>query len=313
MVMTGCSPELVDAVAALGWPATAATSFPTASTSRLPSRRRRSSRLARAARDRGVGVGGARGGPHGDQEGLPGPAAGAARLLERHPSVTSSRRRRRPARGVPPRERRARPRASTSRAWSTARRCPASHRAADVFVLPAVHDSAGNVDGLPNVILEAMASGLPVVARRDLGHPARRGRRLDRVPGGGGRRLGAPLPRFERLLQRPAEAKAMARRRPAAREQDLTWDAGGGALPQGVPRGAGPAAIEGSKGTAGRLARDYGCPVDSLRYALVAPLPPWSCPATPAPRRSPADLGRVGAEVDSRSGSGRAPRRPCPA
>jgi glycosyltransferase involved in cell wall biosynthesis len=41
---------------------------------------------------------------------------------------------------------------------------PDLFRAADVFVLPAVHDARGNVDGLPNVILEAMASGLPVVA-----------------------------------------------------------------------------------------------------------------------------------------------------
>lgn len=41
---------------------------------------------------------------------------------------------------------------------------PDLYRAADLFVLPAVHDSKGNVDGLPNVILEAMASGLPVVA-----------------------------------------------------------------------------------------------------------------------------------------------------
>jgi len=35
---------------------------------------------------------------------------------------------------------------------------------ADIFVLPSVRDYAGNVDGLPNVLLEAMSSGLPVVA-----------------------------------------------------------------------------------------------------------------------------------------------------
>ncbi len=48
---------------------------------------------------------------------------------------------------------------------------PDLYRAADAFVLPAVHDPKGNVDGLPNVILEAMASGLPVVATRISGIP----------------------------------------------------------------------------------------------------------------------------------------------
>jgi len=36
--------------------------------------------------------------------------------------------------------------------------------AADVVAIPSVHDEAGNVDGLPNVALEALASGRPVVA-----------------------------------------------------------------------------------------------------------------------------------------------------
>ncbi len=48
---------------------------------------------------------------------------------------------------------------------------PDLYRAADLFALPAVHDSKGNVDGLPNVILEAMASGLPVVASGISGIP----------------------------------------------------------------------------------------------------------------------------------------------
>ncbi len=48
---------------------------------------------------------------------------------------------------------------------------PDLYRAADFFVLPAVHDAKGNVDGLPNVILEAMASGLAVVASRISGIP----------------------------------------------------------------------------------------------------------------------------------------------
>lgn len=36
--------------------------------------------------------------------------------------------------------------------------------AADVVVAPSVRDPSGNVDGLPNVVLEAMASGTPLVA-----------------------------------------------------------------------------------------------------------------------------------------------------
>src|SRR6187399_1701525 len=36
--------------------------------------------------------------------------------------------------------------------------------AADVAVVPSIHDDAGNVDGLPNVVLEALASSTPVVA-----------------------------------------------------------------------------------------------------------------------------------------------------
>jgi glycosyltransferase involved in cell wall biosynthesis len=38
--------------------------------------------------------------------------------------------------------------------------------AADVVAVPSRHDEAGNVDGLPNVVLEALASGTPVVATR---------------------------------------------------------------------------------------------------------------------------------------------------
>jgi glycosyltransferase involved in cell wall biosynthesis len=36
--------------------------------------------------------------------------------------------------------------------------------AADVAVVPSVRDDAGNVDGLPNTVLESLASGTPVVA-----------------------------------------------------------------------------------------------------------------------------------------------------
>ena len=35
---------------------------------------------------------------------------------------------------------------------------------ADIFVLPSIKDKYGNVDGLPNVLLEAMSCGIPVIA-----------------------------------------------------------------------------------------------------------------------------------------------------
>ena len=101
---------------------------------------------------------------------------------------------------------------------------PGLYRAADVFVLPAIHDPAGNVDGLPNVILEAMASGLPVVASGISGIPLAVADGITGVlvPEGDG---GALYAAVDRLLRRPEEARAMGatgRRKAAA---DLTWDA----------------------------------------------------------------------------------------
>jgi glycosyltransferase involved in cell wall biosynthesis len=41
---------------------------------------------------------------------------------------------------------------------------PALLAAADIAVAPSVHDAAGNVDGLPNTVMEILASGTPLVA-----------------------------------------------------------------------------------------------------------------------------------------------------
>jgi glycosyltransferase involved in cell wall biosynthesis len=48
---------------------------------------------------------------------------------------------------------------------------PAVLTKADVFVVPSVLDEAGNVDGLPNVLLESMASGCAIVASEVAGIP----------------------------------------------------------------------------------------------------------------------------------------------
>ncbi len=43
--------------------------------------------------------------------------------------------------------------------------------AADLFVMPSIRDSGGNIDGLPIVVLEAMAAGRPVVGTDVAGMP----------------------------------------------------------------------------------------------------------------------------------------------
>ena len=101
---------------------------------------------------------------------------------------------------------------------------PDLYRAADLFVLPAVHDGKGNVDGLPNVILEAMASGLPVVASGISGIPLavedeRTGLLVaERDPA-------ALLGALRRLLADPAAARSMGERGRRKAEAELTWDA----------------------------------------------------------------------------------------
>ena len=101
---------------------------------------------------------------------------------------------------------------------------PDLYRAADVFVLPAVHDSRGNVDGLPNVILEAMASGLPVVASGISGIPlaVEDGVTGLLVPEKDPAALAGAL---RNLLADRELARSMGERGRRKAERELTWDA----------------------------------------------------------------------------------------
>jgi glycosyltransferase involved in cell wall biosynthesis len=101
---------------------------------------------------------------------------------------------------------------------------PDLYRCADVFVLPAVHDPQGNVDGLPNVILEAMASGLPVVASRISGIPLaiNEGREGLLVPEQDPAALREAL---ERLLRDPEGARRMGEQGRHRAIASLSWDA----------------------------------------------------------------------------------------
>ncbi len=99
---------------------------------------------------------------------------------------------------------------------------PDLYRAADLFVLPAVHDGSGNVDGLPNVILEAMASALPVVASAISGIP------LAVVDGETGHLVGeedhqALVTRIVELLASPAQRSAFGTAGRLRAERELTW------------------------------------------------------------------------------------------
>ncbi len=101
---------------------------------------------------------------------------------------------------------------------------PDLYRAADLFVLPAVHDAQGNVDGLPNVILEAMASGLAVVASGISGvplavEPGRTG--LLTVEGNAASVAAALID----LLRDEGRRSAMGEAGRAKAERELTWDA----------------------------------------------------------------------------------------
>jgi glycosyltransferase involved in cell wall biosynthesis len=100
---------------------------------------------------------------------------------------------------------------------------PALLAAADIAVVPSVHDAAGNVDGLPNTVLEIMASATPLVATRVGGIPAvaRDGATARLVQE---RDPQAMAQAVADLLRGPAQAAALGR---AARDlvcREYSWD-----------------------------------------------------------------------------------------
>lgn len=96
-------------------------------------------------------------------------------------------------------------------------------RAADALAVPSVHDAAGNVDGLPNVVLEGMASGLPVVASRIAGIPEviGDGRNGILVPEKDPEALAVAL---GQLAQDPVLARRLGDGARQAVEERLNWD-----------------------------------------------------------------------------------------
>jgi glycosyltransferase involved in cell wall biosynthesis len=116
---------------------------------------------------------------------------------------------------------------------------PDLFRAADLFVLPAVHDSKGNVDGLPNVILEAMATGLPVVASGISGIP------LAVIPEETGLLVPEQDPpalasALDRLLADAGARRAWGGNARRKAERELTWDAVAARYREGYGAALGP-------------------------------------------------------------------------
>ena len=97
------------------------------------------------------------------------------------------------------------------------------YAAADLFLLPSVHDEAGNVDGLPNVLLEALASGCSVIAT-DLAGP-----RMVMDDGGEGLLVpegdaAAVAEAIERLLADDELRRRLGAAARARAVRELTWD-----------------------------------------------------------------------------------------
>jgi glycosyltransferase involved in cell wall biosynthesis len=101
-------------------------------------------------------------------------------------------------------------------------RVAAALAAADIVVVPSVVDRAGNVDGLPNALLEALAAGRPVVASRVAGIPdvVHDGEDALLVPPGEAEALAAAL---RRLLREPDPRRRMGAAARALAVGELSW------------------------------------------------------------------------------------------
>jgi len=110
--------------------------------------------------------------------------------------------------------------------------------AADVAVVPSVRDDAGNVDGLPNIVLEALVSGTPVVATPagGIATVAVDGETALVVP----ERDAAALARaLERLLADPARGRALGRSARDTVRRTHDWSRVAGRFEESYERAAG--------------------------------------------------------------------------
>lgn len=94
--------------------------------------------------------------------------------------------------------------------------------AADVVVVPSVIDRAGNVDGLPNTLLEALACGCAVVASAVAGIPdvVKHGQNGLLVPQADAAALAAAL---RRLAAEPETRRRLGSSARRTAERELTW------------------------------------------------------------------------------------------
>ena len=94
--------------------------------------------------------------------------------------------------------------------------------AADVVVLPSVRDDSGNVDGLPNIVLEALATGTPLVTTGagGIGAVAKADETAFVVPERDASALAAAI---RRVLEEPAAARAVADRGVALVRDRFGW------------------------------------------------------------------------------------------
>ncbi len=95
--------------------------------------------------------------------------------------------------------------------------------AADVYAVPSIRDQKGNVDGLPNALLEGMAAARPIVASRIAGIPdvITDGVHGLLTPERDAQAIAAAVSRL--LADRPFAAQVGAAARARVRD-DLTWD-----------------------------------------------------------------------------------------